>query len=145
MYVTRLIAAIMLMTIICAQAVFSLMMIGGSVVVNDRVKLSIFDTFGAIDSTIVGPIKETGLKNYQRLDLGLCVFCAPEKCEARFEKYQLDQKNQVRLLDSFDSILEFTNSEPSNESQPALDGSTEESNKAEKDIAEVSNVDNQKE
>ena len=121
------------------------MMIGGSVVLNDRVKLSIFDTFGAIDSTIVGPIKETGLKNYQRLDLGLCVFCAPEKCEARFEKYQLDQENQVRLLDSFDSILEFTNSEPSNESQPALDGSTEESNKAEKDIAEVSNVDNQKE
>ena len=32
--------------------------------VNDRVKLSIFDTFGAIDSKIVGPIKETGLNNY---------------------------------------------------------------------------------
>jgi hypothetical protein len=59
-------------------------------VVNDRVKLSIFDTFGAIDSAIVGTIKETGLNNYQRLDLGLCVFCAPEKCEARFENYQSD-------------------------------------------------------
>ena len=64
------------------------MMISGVIVMNDGVKLKAFDAFGAIDQAVAIPMLDPGLKNYQRLDLGLCVFCAPETCEVKFERYQ---------------------------------------------------------
>jgi hypothetical protein len=81
-------------------------MISGGVVVNDAVKLKAFEALGAIDPMITVPDINTGLKNYHRLDLGLCVFCAPENCEVKFQRYKEHEKSFGRQLDA---ALEFSN------------------------------------
>ena len=52
---SRFIAVILLMLIIIAQAIFSILMISGSVVVKDHITHKIFDAFGTIDPTMKGP------------------------------------------------------------------------------------------
>jgi len=52
---SRFIAAILLLLIIISQAIFSILMISGSVVVKDHITHNLFDAFGTIDPTMKGP------------------------------------------------------------------------------------------
>ena len=90
MYIARMASGAVLILLVISQAIFSLTMIGNASSIRDSFMTKAFGAMGTIDAEVGTRLSEADLDNYQRMDLGLCMFCSPESCEERFSKYEIE-------------------------------------------------------
>lgn len=90
MYIARMASGAVLILLVISQAIFSLTMIGNASSIRDSFMAKAFGAMGTIDGEFGTRLSEADFDNYQRMDLGLCMFCSPESCEERFSKYETE-------------------------------------------------------